>query len=454
MSLRYFGTDGFRGEANKTLTAEYAYAIGLFLGGWLLKNRSKALPAAIIGKDTRLSGYLFESALASGLCAGGADVHLMHVTSTPSVAYAVTSKGYGCGVMISASHNPYYDNGIKLFGPDGEKLGDSLLAEIEEGIVRVVAGKREGLPFATRERIGRAFDGGALVKEYADYLVSLAKKRFDGMRIALDCANGSAYSFGPRLLRALGAEVTAINNKPNGININDNCGSLHLEGLRECVLHNGLDVGFAFDGDADRCIAIDEKGNIVNGDGILYLSAVRMKKEGMLGDAPVVTTTMANLGLFQALDAIGVRYVKTDVGDRFVHEEMKRRGALLGGEQCGHIIFGDCFSTGDGVLTAIKVLEAMSKEGQTLSSLVKKMKIYPQTLINVPVKDKEKAMMDVELTAFIKQKERDLATRGRILVRPSGTEPLIRVMVEAATKEEAENIADSIASFIEERHKA
>jgi phosphoglucosamine mutase len=381
---KYFGTDGFRGEANIGLTVEHAFKIGRYLG-WYYGRDHKA--KAVIGKDTRRSSYMFEYALCAGLTASGADAYMMHVTTTPSVSYIARADDFDCGIMISASHNPYYDNGIKLLNADGEKMEESVLDGIEEYI-----DSESELPYAQREAIGRTIDYSAGRNRYIGYLISLATRSYKGRRIGLDCANGSTWQMAKSIFDALGADTYVIANSPDGLNINVDCGSTHIGNLRKFVLENRLDAGFAFDGDADRCLAVDEKGNVVTGDHILYVCAKYMKDRGVFGDSKVVTTVMSNMGLYKALDEIGIGYEKTAVGDKYVAENMRANGYLIGGEQSGHIIFGRLANTGDGLLTAIKLMEAMTETKQPLSVLASPVTIYPQLLKNVVVTDKDETM--------------------------------------------------------------
>ena len=422
---KYFGTDGFRGEANVSLTAAHAYEIGRFLGWYYGKDHPCR---AVIGKDTRRSSYMLEASLGAGLNASGADVYLLHVTTTPSVAYVVrTEQEFDCGIMISASHNPYYDNGIKILNSHGEKLEEEVIEQIEA----YLSGEMGQLPLARREAIGQVVDYAAGRNRYIGYLISLAIRSYRGMRVGLDCANGSAWMIAKSVFDALGAETYVINNKPNGWNINNNCGSTHVEVLQKHVRENKLDVGFAYDGDADRCIAIDENGDIVDGDKILYIYGRYLKERGKLLNNTVVTTVMSNLGLYKAFDQFDIDYVQTAVGDKYVYENMVANGHRLGGEQSGHIIFSKYASTGDGILTSIKLMEVVLERKTTLSKLAEPVKLYPQVLQNVKVLDKEAAMADDDVQSAVRQAARELGDNGRILVRPSGTESLIRVMVEA-----------------------
>ena len=433
---KYFGTDGFRGEANKDLTVDHAFKIGRYLG-WYYRRDHR--PQIVIGKDTRRSSYMYEAALCAGLTASGADAFLLHVTSTPSVSYITRSDDFDCGIMISASHNPYTDNGIKLINADGEKMEEELLNGIEAYI-----DSDEQLPYATGADIGCTIDYAAGRNRYIGYLITLATRSYKGMRVGLDCANGSTWMMAKSVFDALGADTHVIANDPDGLNIKVNCGSTHIENLRSFVVANNLDVGFAFDGDADRCLAVDEKGNIVNGDHILYLSAKFLQERGKLGDSKVVTTIMSNMGLYKALDELGIGYEKTPVGDKYVAENMKKNGHLIGGEQSGHIIFSQFATTGDGVLTAIKVMEAMTETKQPLSKLTEGMKMYPQKLKNVIVDDKDGTLADEAVRAEVKKVEAELGTEGRVVLRKSGTEPLLRVMVEAGTQELCEEKVDQI----------
>ncbi|MEZ7873202.1 MAG: phosphoglucosamine mutase, partial [Eubacteriales bacterium] len=425
----------FRGEANIDLTVEHAMKIGLFLGHYYGKERKARV---VIGKDTRLSSYMFEDALSAGLTAAGADAYLMHVTTTPSVSYVARTEGFDCGIMISASHNPYYDNGIKLLNGNGEKMEDEVILACESYLDGVYG----PIPYAKREAIGKTVDYFAGRNRYIGYLISLARNSYKGRRVGLDCANGSAWMIAKSVFDALGATTFAINCDPDGTNINRNAGSTHIEHLQQYVLNNKLDVGFAFDGDADRCLAVDEKGNVVNGDQIIYIYARHMRDRGNLPDNTVVTTIMSNFGLYQALDEVGIKYKKTDVGDRFVSECMRENDHLLGGEQSGHIIFGKYAMTGDGVLTAIKVMQAMIDRDMPLSKLADPCRMYPQVLKNVQVDDKDSTLNDPVVQAAVKAAEAKLSGSGRVLLRKSGTEPVLRVMAEAREKmacEEAVN---------------
>lgn len=440
---KYFGTDGFRGEANVGLTVEHAYRIGRFLG-WYYGREHKC--SVVIGKDTRRSSYMFENALSAGLTASGADAYLMHVTTTPSVSYIVRSDDFDCGIMISASHNPFTDNGIKLLNSAGEKMEQSVIDEIEN----YLDGNRE-IPFATDANIGRTQDYSAGRNRYIGYLISLATHSYKDMKVALDCANGSAWMIAKSVFEALGAETYVLSNTPNGLNINDNCGSTHIGQLQEFVKANHMDIGFAFDGDADRCLAVDEKGNLVDGDGILYIYGAYMKEREKLVNNTVVTTIMSNFGLYKALDALGIEYEKTDVGDKYVYECMRAKGHLIGGEQSGHIIFGKYANTGDGILTAIKLMQAMLSRKLPLSKLTQDLKIYPQVLKNVKVQDKDRALNDFAVQNAVREVSERLGDQGRILLRKSGTEPVLRVMVEAPTHEMCQENVDAVIAVMDQR---
>ena len=433
---KYFGTDGFRGESNVDLTVDHAFRIGRWLGWYYGQDRKAKV---VIGKDTRRSSYMFENALCAGLTASGADAYLLHVTSTPSVSFIARADDFDCGVMISASHNPFHDNGIKLLNGDGEKMEESVLDGIEEYL-----DSDRQLPYATRDKIGCTVDYAAGRNRYIGYLISLATRSYKGFKIGLDCANGSTWQMAKSVFDALGADTHVIANHPDGLNINVDCGSTHLDNLRKYVVENRLDLGFAFDGDADRCLAVDENGNEVNGDHIMYLCARYMKENGTFGNSKVVTTVMSNMGLYKALDEIGVGYEKTKVGDKYVAENMRQNGHLLGGEQSGHIIFGRLANTGDGLLTAIKVMEAVTETKQPLCVLASPMHMYPQVLKNVIVTDKDETLNCPEVQAAVKKAEEELGSEGRVLLRKSGTEPLLRVMSEATTHELCEEKVDSI----------
>ena len=444
---KYFGTDGFRGEANVTLTVEDAYKVGRFLG-WYYGQKTKADRCRIvIGKDTRRSSYMFEYSLVSGLTASGADVYLLHVTTTPSVSYVVRTEEFDCGIMISASHNPYYDNGIKVINGRGEKLEEETIEKIES----YLDGEMGEIPFAKRDAIGRTVDYAAGRNRYIGYLISLATRSFKNMRIGLDCANGSASAIAKNVFDALGAETHVINNTPDGLNINTNCGSTHIEGLQKYVVENHLDVGFAYDGDADRCLAVDSEGKLVDGDKILYVCGKYMKEQGTLVNNTVVTTVMSNFGLYKAFEREGISYEKTAVGDKYVYENMSQNGHCLGGEQSGHIIFSKHATTGDGILTSLKLMEVILEKKETLAKLADEVQIYPQVLKNVRVKDKEAAQADRDVQAEVQKVSDALGDTGRILVRPSGTEPLIRVMVEAPTDEICGKYVAQVVEMIEKK---
>ncbi|MGN0298993.1 MAG: phosphoglucosamine mutase [Lachnospiraceae bacterium] len=440
---KYFGTDGFRGEANKTLTVQHAFEVGRFLG-WYYGAQEHKKCKVVIGKDTRRSSYMFEYSLVAGLTASGADAYLLHVTTTPSVSYVVRTEDFDCGIMISASHNPFYDNGIKLINSKGEKFGEDVIEKIES----YLDGEWGEIPYATGADIGCTVDYVAGRNRYVGYLISLAIHSYRGMRIGLDCANGSSWMIAKNVFDALGAKTYVIHAEPDGLNINTNCGSTHIEVLQAFVKEKGLDIGFAFDGDADRCIAVDEKGNVVDGDLILYIYGRYMKERGKLLNNMVVTTVMSNFGLYKAFDQIGIDYVKTKVGDKYVYENMQENGYRLGGEQSGHIIFSKYASTGDGILTAIKVMEVVLSKKMPLSKLAEPVKIYPQVLKNVRVKSKADAQNDPEVQSMVQSVAEQLGDNGRILVRESGTEPVIRVMVEAPSKEECEKYVDSVVDVI------
>ncbi len=445
---KYFGTDGFRGEANVTLTPEKAYQIGYFLAWYYNQNPNDGERARIvIGKDTRRSSYMLEFALAAGITSGGADVYLLRVTTTPSVAYVAKVDNFDCGIMISASHNPFYDNGIKLINDQGEKMPQSVIDEVEA----YLDGNGPEIPPATRDAMGGAYDYDSGRHRYIAYLISLAMHSFRGKRIGLDCANGASWSIAKVVFEALGAKVTVINDHPDGVNINLNCGSTHLEQLKRLVVERHLDVGFAFDGDADRCLAVDENGKEVSGDEIMYLYARYMKERGKLETNTVVTTVMSNFGLYKALDAIDIGYAKTAVGDKYVYEYMVNHGNMIGGEQSGHIIFSKYATTGDGILTALKVMEVMCARRLPLSQLCEPVTIYPQLLINVRVTDKAEAQNDPAVKQAIAEVEQRLGNTGRILVRESGTEPLVRVMVEAETPEQCNEYVYHVVNVIKAR---
>ena len=444
---KYFGTDGFRGEANVNLTVEHAFQVGRFLGWYYGEKNKPERCRVVIGKDTRRSSYMFEYSLVAGLTASGADVYLLHVTTTPSVSYVVRTEGFHCGIMISASHNPFYDNGIKVINEKGEKLEEDVIGQIED----YLDGKSGPLPLAVKENIGRTVDFAAGRNRYIGYLISIATRSFKNKKVALDCANGSASAIAKNVFDALGAETHVIHNEPNGLNINLNCGSTHIEELQKYVVAEGCDVGFAYDGDADRCIAVDETGRIIDGDAILYICGKYMKEQGSLFHNTVVTTVMSNLGLYKALEKEGISYVQTAVGDKYVYENMAATGHCLGGEQSGHIIFSKHATTGDGILTSLKVMEVMLGKKESLSKLAAPLAVYPQVLKNVRVKDKQAAQDDPAVQEEAKKVAERLGNEGRILLRQSGTEPLVRVMVEAKDLETCQSCVDQVVKVIEER---
>ena len=452
---KYFGTDGFRGEANCTLTADHAFKVGKFLGWYYcqLKRRGGSDEPAriVIGKDTRRSSYMFEYSLVGGLVSSGADAYLLHVTTTPSVAYVARTDGFDCGIMISASHNPYYDNGIKLINSSGEKMDESVISLVEsyiDGNLECFGRHWDELPAAKRDQIGRTVDYVSGRNRYIGYLISLGIYSFKGMKVGLDCANGSSWNIAKSVFDALGAKTYVINAEPDGYNINMNAGSTHIEGLRKFVVEHGLDVGFAYDGDADRCLCVDENGNVVTGDHILYIYGKYMKERGKLLMNTVVTTVMSNFGLYKAFDELGIDYAKTKVGDKYVYEYMMANGCRIGGEQSGHIIFSKYASTGDGILTSLKVMEVMLAKKKTLSQLCEGFTFYPQVLKNVRVADKAAAQADPDVQAAVSEVAAKLGDTGRILVRESGTEPLVRVMVEAESEDRCRELAERVVEVI------
>ncbi len=452
---KYFGTDGFRGEANVNLTADHAYKIGRFLGwyyGEMKRREGSREPACVvIGKDTRRSSYMFEYSLVAGLTASGADAYMLHVTTTPSVAYVTRVDGFDCGIMISASHNPYYDNGIKLINRGGEKMDEKTISLVEaylDGSVELFGKTWTELPFGRRERVGRTVDYVSGRNRYIGYLISLGVFSFKGMRIGLDCANGASWNIAKAVFDALGAKTYVINAEPDGENINKNAGSTHIEGLQKLVVEKDLDVGFAYDGDADRCLAVDEKGNVVTGDHILYILGDYMKQRGQLDNNTVVTTVMSNFGLYKALDKKGIDYAKTAVGDKYVYEYMVNNGCRLGGEQSGHIIISKYATTGDGLLTSLKLMEVMLAKKKTLNQLCEGLTIYPQVLKNVKVRSKAEAQSDPEVQAAVEKVAKELGETGRILVRESGTEPVIRVMVEADSLQTCRSCVEQVVDVI------
>ena len=439
---KYFGTDGFRGEANKNLTFEHAVKIGRFLG-WYYGARLDKKAKVVIGKDTRRSSYMFEYALCTGLMASGADAYIMHVTTTPSVAYITRVDDFDCGIMISASHNPFYDNGIKLLNGNGEKMDEETILKVEEYIDGLVE-----IPIAHRDGIGRTVDYVAGRNRYIGYLISMSKYSFKNVKVGLDVANGAAWQIAKGVFDALGAKTYVINDAPNGYNINTDCGSTHVEHLQKFVVDNGLDIGFAYDGDADRCFCVDEKGNVITGDHILYIYGLYMKERGKLLNNKVVTTVMSNFGLYKALDKVGIEYEKTKVGDKYVYENMVTNGHRIGGEQSGHIIFTKYATTGDGILTSLKLMEVMLAKEKPMSELAAPVVFYPQVLKNVRVKSKPEAQQDPDVQKAVADVAEALGDTGRILVRESGTEPVIRVMVEADTGEICEKYVDQVISVI------
>ena len=455
---KYFGTDGFRGEANENLTADHAYKVGRFLGwyyGELKRRNGDDTPARIIiGKDTRRSSYMFEYTLVGGLVASGADAYLLHVTTTPSVAYVARVDEFDCGIMISASHNPYFDNGIKLINGNGEKMDEETISLVEaylDGELEVFGQKWEEIPFAKKEKIGCTVDYVSGRNRYIGYLISLGVYSFRGVKVALDCANGSSWNIAKAVFDALGAKTYVINAQPDGTNINNNAGSTHIGGLQKYVVENGMDVGFAYDGDADRCLCVDEKGNVITGDHILYIYGKYMKERGKLLTNTVVTTVMSNFGLYKAFDELGIDYAKTAVGDKYVYEYMMKNGCRIGGEQSGHIIFSKYASTGDGILTSLKIMEVMMARKKKLSELAEGFTVYPQVLTNVRVTDKKAAQDDADVQAAVKKVTEKLGDTGRILVRESGTEPVVRVMVEAESEEICQKYVDMVVGVISEK---
>ncbi len=455
---RYFGTDGFRGEANVTLTADHAYQVGRFLGCYCGETKRRAgdesAVRVVIGKDTRRSSYMLEYALASGLVASGADAYLLHVTTTPSVSYVTRTEGFDCGIMISASHNPFYDNGIKLMDRAGEKMDEATIALIEDyldGQLNLFGQSWPSLPLAQREGIGRTVDYTAGRNRYVGYLISLGMFSFKGKKVGLDCANGSAWMIAKSVFDALGATTYVMGDQPDGFNINDGVGSTHIDALRRFVAEKGLDVGFAYDGDADRCLAVDEKGQVVTGDHILYICGKHMKENGELPGSTVVTTVMSNFGLYRAFDREGIRYAKTAVGDKYVYEYMSKNGCGLGGEQSGHIIFSRHATTGDGILTSLKLMEVMLSRKLPMSKLTEGLTIYPQVLENVRVRDKLAARQDADVQKAVDEVSRRLGDTGRILVRESGTEPVLRVMVEAQDDTLCRTCVDEVVTVLRKK---
>ena len=450
---RYFGTDGFRGEANKNLTVEHAYKVGRFIG-WYYHQMTGKKCKVVIGKDTRRSSYMFEYSLVAGLTASGADAYLLHVTTTPSVSYVTRTEDFDCGIMISASHNPFYDNGIKLINGNGEKMDEKTISYIEDyidGKLNLFGEEMTDVPFAVREEIGCTVDYAAGRNRYVGYLISLATYSYKNMRVGLDCANGSSWMIAKSVFDALGAKTYVINAEPDGTNINNHAGSTHIEVLQKFVKDNNLDVGFAYDGDADRCIAVDEKGNVVDGDLILYIYGKYMKERGKLLNNTVVTTIMSNFGLYKAFDEAGINYEKTAVGDKYVYENMVQNGHRIGGEPSGHIIFSKYATTGDGILTSMKMMEVILAKKLPLSKLAEPVTIYPQVLKNVRVKSKSEAQNDPDVQEAVAKVAEMLGDTGRILVRESGTEPVIRVMVEAETESLCEKYVDQVIDVIKSK---
>lgn len=445
---KYFGTDGFRGESNIILTADHAYKIGRFLGWYLKKLKEEknlaVRPRVVIGKDTRRSGYMLEYSLVGGLTASGCDAYLLHVTTTPCVSFITRTDSFDCGIMISASHNPYYDNGIKLFNSLGEKMSDEVTELIEE----YLDSDNMSLPFARREKIGKTVDYISGRNRYIGYLISLGLYSFKGYRIGLDCANGSAWNIAKSVFEALGGKVYLIGTEPDGININAGVGSTHIEALKAFVKEKNLDVGFAFDGDADRCICVDEKGNVVDGDKIIYIAAKYLKDKLQLEGNAVVSTIMSNMGLDKSLEKYGISNIRTQVGDRFVYEEIKKGRYKLGGEQSGHIIFSSNATTGDGLLTSLKIMEIMISREAKLSELISDFIEYPQVMINVEVADKEAVIDNERVKAALFEADRHLKGKGRVLLRASGTEEVVRVMVEAENEEMCRNTAEKLADVV------
>ncbi len=441
---KYFGTDGFRGEANVELNAMKAFQIGRYLGWYYGKQHEDGKARIAIGKDTRRSSYMLEEAICAGLTSSGADAYLLHVTPTPSVSYIVRTDEFDCGIMISASHNPYYDNGIKIIRANGQKIE----AEIEEQIEAYIDGEIEELPYAKRDKIGCTIDYSAGRNRYIGYLMTIPTRAFKNKKIGLDCANGSSSAIAKSVFEALGAQVTVINNQPDGVNINRGCGSTHIEGLQNLVVEKGLDCGFAYDGDADRCLAVDEKGNVVDGDKIMFVCGKYLREIGQLTGDTVVTTVMSNLGLYKALEAEGMHSEQTAVGDKYVAENMMANGYSLGGEQSGHIIFSKYATSGDGILTSLMVMQAVIEKKSSLATLANEMQTYPQCLKNIIVKDKKAAQEDPAVLAAAEKVREELAGEGRILLRASGTEPKVRVMVEAKTDELAEKCVDDVIAVI------
>lgn len=449
---KYFGTDGFRGEVNVGLTVDHAWKIGRFIG-WYYTVLSGRPARIVIGKDTRRSSYMFEYAIAAGVAASGADAYLLHVTTTPSVSYVTRTESFDCGVMISASHNPYYDNGIKLVDCGGVKMDDETIRKIEmyiDGDLKSLGIEGDDLPLAHRDAVGRSIDYAAGRNRYIGYLISLASESFKDYRIGLDCANGSAWMIARSVFEALGAKTFVINAEPDGTNINRDAGSTHIEGLRRFVVENHLDAGFAYDGDADRCIAVDENGNEVNGDHIIYIFGKALKDEGRLINNKVVTTVMSNMGLYRALREAGIEYEQTTVGDKYVYENMTQNGHIVGGEQSGHIILSKYATTGDGILTSIKLMETVVKKKTTLGKLAEPVVIFPQVTQNIRVVNKKKVTGDPRVIAAAEKIAAELGESGRILIRESGTEPVVRFMVESENKEQCNRYTEVMCNLVRE----
>ena len=449
---KYFGTDGFRGEANTGLTSMHAYQVGRFLGWYYSQcGKIRKRPRIVIGKDTRRSSYMLEYSIAAGLTASGADAYMLHVTTTPSVSYVTRQEEFDCGIMITASHNPFYDNGIKVINKYGEKLDDKTTSLIEayiDGDLKTLGVNGEDLPLATKDKIGCIIDYSAGRNRYIGYLISLASHSYKHLKIGLDCANGSSWMIAKSVFAALGAQTVVVGAEPDGLNVNENCGSTHIGNLCKIVKEQHLDVGFAFDGDADRCIAVDGNGEIVDGDKMLYILGKRLKARGMLNNDTVVATIMSNSGFVSSLSEVGIKCEQTDVGDRFVYECMQEKGYALGGEQSGHIIIKKYATTGDGILTAIMITEEICDSKLSLEELAGPVVLYPQYTKNIRVKDKEKALADETVLKRRDEVEKLIAGKGRVLLRKSGTEPVVRIMIESETEEKCHKYADMIAEAI------
>ena len=456
---KYFGTDGFRGEANVGLTSLQAYKVGRFLGWYYSSALSGCQkkgyrPKIVIGKDTRRSSYMLEYSIAAGITASGADAYMLHVTTTPSVSYVTRLDGFDCGIMITASHNPFYDNGIKVINRYGEKLDDFTTAYIEaylDGELSTLGITESDLPLATKERIGCIVDYVSGRNRYVGYLISLASNSYKKLKIGLDCANGASWNIASAVFGALGAQLYVIGDEPDGLNVNLGCGSTKMEKLCQLVRDQHLDVGFAFDGDADRCLAVDENGNVVDGDAIMYILGKRLKSRGMLNGDTVVATVMSNSGFFKSLEKAGLRCDQTAVGDLFVYESMQNNDYSLGGEQSGHIIVKKYATTGDGILTAIMLLEEICDSKQTLAKLCEPVTLYPQYIKNIRVKDKNQTVNDEVVLQSVKEVDALIAGNGRVLLRQSGTEPVIRIMIEAESMEKCQDYAQMIAEVVKER---